>query len=172
MRPTIRAKNSRDRLGVLPPAGQSAGDGAEYDADGYEDQNLRPEMGNGFVTPEDLGEAVDGPGVDGEQTGFLHGFGHEITGEHASANGGHEEDDEGRKWAELSASAADAGEYEAEGAHGKGGREAHDDEAGDMRGQIDFEYQPCPEKHEDQLGEGQQGAVAELAGQERSHGDA
>ena len=41
-----------------------------------------------------------------------------------------------------------------------------------MRDEIQFEYQPRPDKHEDQLRERQQRAEAELTGQQGSHGDA
>ena len=56
-----------------------AGDEVEGDSDADEDGDLWPKGGNGHVAPEDFGESVDGPAIDGEKAGGLHGLGRTWT---------------------------------------------------------------------------------------------
>ena len=53
-------------LGVFPTARQPAGDREQHDGNPHENQHLRPEVKDRLITPEDLGESVDRPGVDGQ----------------------------------------------------------------------------------------------------------
>ena len=149
-----------------------AGDEEEDDAGGDQDSNLGPEGGDGHIAPEDFGESVDGPAIDGEEAGGLHGFGHEIAGEHAAADGGHGHDDDGRERAELSTRAADAGEEHAECGDSEGCAEAHDDEAWDVVGQIDAIDEPAEDEHGGELSEGEEDGKGHFAGKQSAHGDA
>lgn len=62
--------------GVFPAPRHSAGDREQDNSDRYENQDLWPEMGDRLVAPEHFRESVDGPRVDRQQTGLLHGFRH------------------------------------------------------------------------------------------------
>jgi hypothetical protein len=73
-------------LRKFPPTSDAAGNKKERRTDPEEHRDLRPERGDREVAPEYLGEAIDGPGIDGEQASFLHGRGHEEPGKHAAAN--------------------------------------------------------------------------------------
>ncbi len=56
--------------------------------------------------------------------------------------------------------------------HGKGRAHRHDEEAGNVGEEVEMEDERGPEEHERELGDGEQRAVDELAGEERCHGDA
>src|SRR5262249_6514637 len=84
----------RGKLREFPAPRYSAGDAKEQNRNSHQHDNLRPEMRDWLIPPEDLGESVNGPGVDRQQTCFLHRFRHEEAREHASADGGHDQNNE------------------------------------------------------------------------------
>ena len=83
-----------NKLGEFPAPRHSAGDGEEHDGGPHKHQNLRPEVGNRLVSPEDFGESVNRPGVNRQQPCLLHRVRHQEAREHAAANGGHNQNDQ------------------------------------------------------------------------------
>src|SRR5215468_5200271 len=76
-------------LGVLPATRHSAGDPEQKHRSRYENRDLQPEVRDRLVAPENFRKSVDGPRVDGQQAGLLHGLRHQKPWEHASADRGH-----------------------------------------------------------------------------------
>src|SRR5580704_15921786 len=104
----------------LPTAGEPSRQEKEDESGDEEDGHFGAEMADRLVTPEDFRISLDGPRVERKQADILHRVGHEEAWEHAAADGGHGEDDEGGKGSELRAGAGDACQQHSESGQSKG----------------------------------------------------
>ena len=88
---TPAAASSRERTPAasrsddLPLARQAAGEGHQGDRPEGEDQHLGPQVAERLLAPEDLEEALERPGVEGDQAELLQRHRHQEAREHRAA---------------------------------------------------------------------------------------
>ena len=127
-------------------------------------------MRDRFLAPKDLREAVDGPGIDRQQSRLLHGLRHEECGNMLPPTADMiriTSVDSGPNCARVRYRLAN----NMPSAHRESGRQTHDDKAGNVPHEINLENEPGPHEHQHELREGQQNAVDQLAGQQPAHRD-
>src|SRR5206468_6013210 len=93
----------------LPPAREPSRDREEEGRGANQYEHLRPDLGDRFLTPEDLREAVERPRVEGHEPDLLKKLRHDEARNHAPAKRGHDQHDERGERAKLSARLAGRG---------------------------------------------------------------
>jgi hypothetical protein len=105
-----RARQLWHNSDVFPALREFPGNRKQHSACAEKNCDLWPEAPDRLVAPEHFRESIDGPCVDGQQSGFLHDLRHEEARKHAAPDRRHDQNHQRRERTQLGPSPADAGE--------------------------------------------------------------